>query len=224
MAPAAHLHDTAPRRGLGRHALPLFIVCSVAAHALMLTTWTPSAPQLHNGGGATLTIALSRPAPVPELKSATPAPAVAESTRRTDAARRMSRVSPAQDSAVSDAVEKSEPSPSPASAASLRQAMQIDSDPTLNIAARVNLELARHFHYPAQAVRRGWQGTVTLGFRVSVDGVIENLHIAQSSGYALLDRAALGALGKVHAIALDSGTLRAALDLQLPVIYRLEES
>lgn len=223
MTPAAHPHDTTPRRGPGRHALPLFIVCSVAMHVFMLANWTPSAPQV-SSGGVTLTVALSRPAPVPELKSDAPAPAVAEPPRRKDTARRMSRVSPAQDSAVSDAVEKSEPSPSPAGAASLRQAMEIDSDPTLNIAARVNLELARHFHYPAQAVRRGWQGTVTLGFRVSVDGVIENLHIAQSSGYALLDRAALGALGKVHAIALDSGTLRAALDLQLPVIYRLEES
>ncbi|WP_127476039.1 energy transducer TonB [Sulfurivermis fontis] len=99
-----------------------------------------------------------------------------------------------------------------------------ESDDSAAIAARINLELARHFHYPPQAVRRGWQGIVLLGFRIGIDGDIEAIHIAQSSGHALLDRAALGALSKVHRIALDSGRLRAALDLQLPVVYRLEES
>ncbi|MEW6646276.1 MAG: TonB family protein [Pseudomonadota bacterium] len=97
-------------------------------------------------------------------------------------------------------------------------------DNSAAIAARINLELARHFHYPSQAMRRGWQGIVLLGFRIGIDGDIEAIHIAQSSGHALLDRAALGALSKVHRITLDSGQLRAALDLQLPVVYRLEES
>lgn len=92
------------------------------------------------------------------------------------------------------------------------------------IAASVQLELARHFHYPPLAVRRGWQGQVLLAFRVGVDGAIEAVHVAQSSGHALLDRAALGALGKVHKVALQRGPLRAPLELQLPVIYRLEES
>lgn len=92
------------------------------------------------------------------------------------------------------------------------------------IAAAVQLELARHFHYPPLAARRGWQGQVVLAFRVGVDGAIEAAHVAHSSGHALLDRAALGALGKVHKIALQRTPLRAPLELQLPVIYRLEES
>lgn len=111
------------------------------------------------------------------------------------------------------------PPPQPAVAAA-----RPESDNGAAIAARINLELARHFQYPPQAARRGWQGVVLLGFRIGVDGDIEAIHIAQSSGHALLDRAAVGALSKVHRITLDSGQLRAALDLQLPVIYRLEES
>ncbi len=238
MTPAAHLHDTTPHRGPGRHALPLFIVCSVAVHALMLTTWAPSAPQV-SSGGTTLTVALARPAPEPELKSGASA-ALEETPRRKDTApaprnRKLGSESKFVPPAVG--AESSRRTPTGATAPSAELVSE-SNPPSVEaatnpgpvpmhatvIAARINLELARHFHYPAQAVRRGWQGTVMLGFRVGVNGAIENLHITQSSGYALLDRAALGALDKVHAIALDNGALRTALDLQLPVIYRLEES
>ncbi|QKT02684.1 TonB family protein [Ectothiorhodospiraceae bacterium 2226] len=86
-------------------------------------------------------------------------------------------------------------------------------------------ELARHFRYPPLAQRNGWEGTVVLGFRVSEDGAIEEIVIARTSGHGLLDRAARDALarvGRLHGFAGARGV--GALDLELPVIYRLTES
>lgn len=79
-------------------------------------------------------------------------------------------------------------------------------------------EIARHFTYPQLARKHGWQGEVLLAFRLEADGRIIDAHIARSSGYEILDRAALTALGKVKQI--NSGSNGFAM--QLPVIYRLE--
>lgn len=86
---------------------------------------------------------------------------------------------------------------------------------------RVTLQqaLARHFSYPLLARRRGWQGEVLLAFRLQSDGRIIDARIARSSGYGVLDRAALDALGKVGRI---SAGAEYGFAMQLPVIYRLE--
>jgi protein TonB len=85
--------------------------------------------------------------------------------------------------------------------------------------ARIQLALARHFRYPSMAKRRGWQGEVILAFRLQSDGSIISARIAHSSGYSVLDQAALHALGKVKRL---KHTMQDELDMQLPVIYRLE--
>jgi protein TonB len=45
--------------------------------------------------------------------------------------------------------------------------------------------------YPLLARRRGWQGSVDIGFRLQADGSVGQAQIHRSSGYAALDRAAL---------------------------------
>jgi len=80
--------------------------------------------------------------------------------------------------------------------------------------------LARHFNYPFQARRRGWQGEVTLAFILEADGRVTDIHITSSSGYIMLDRAALKSLeniGRIKQVPLQ------ALSLELPVIYRLQK-
>lgn len=100
------------------------------------------------------------------------------------------------------------------------QEQQAGEEPTEQaLLAEVQLALARHFYYPRMAMRRGWQGEVILAFQLQADGTIVNARIAQSSGYSVLDRAALHALGKVNRI---RNTLRGNRAMQLPVIYRLE--
>ena len=84
----------------------------------------------------------------------------------------------------------------------------------------VKQELAQHFHYPLQAIRRGWQGTVQLAFMVDETGAIHDIQVAQSSGHALLDRAAIQALSRVGPLVQGP---RQSHSLQLPVSYRLVE-
>ncbi|MDD3450380.1 MAG: TonB family protein [Gammaproteobacteria bacterium] len=88
----------------------------------------------------------------------------------------------------------------------------------------IRLRLAGEFRYPALARRRGWEGEVVLAFRVDADGRIGNVRVANSSGFGLLDSAARDALLRVAAVELADGRRPgAALDLTLPVIYRLSE-
>jgi protein TonB len=86
---------------------------------------------------------------------------------------------------------------------------------------QVRDRVARHFVYPRRAIRRGWQGEVVVGFRINAQGLLRDVHLARSSGYALLDHSALETLSKVGRIPLSRPT--DAMDLELPVIYRLVE-
>jgi protein TonB len=93
------------------------------------------------------------------------------------------------------------------------------------IRALLLADLARHFDYPLVARARGWQGTVLLGLRVESDGHLDQVHIENSSGYAVLDRSALNSVNRLgyltEAVAWLNGRSH---DIQLPVIYRLVEN
>jgi TonB family protein len=92
------------------------------------------------------------------------------------------------------------------------------------IRGKLQTDLARYFSYPAIARQRGWQGHVRIGFRIESDGKLSNIYIARSSGYRLLDTSALKALRRVEPLA-DAATLLKGktVDMELPVIYRLEQ-
>lgn len=92
------------------------------------------------------------------------------------------------------------------------------------VRARLEDELARHFHYPFLARRRGWEGKVVLRLRIDGRGRIDSTEIAESSGHGVLDRAALDAVAKVALIPGAAERLGGiGLSLELPVIYRLRE-
>lgn len=82
-----------------------------------------------------------------------------------------------------------------------------------------------YFDYPLFARRQGWQGEVQLAVHVARDGRLTALRLARSSGYPILDAAALESLGKVHRLP-DSATRQLdnrGFDLRVPVVYRLTE-
>jgi protein TonB len=95
-------------------------------------------------------------------------------------------------------------------------------NPEEHYALRVYLEreLARHFHYPLMARRKGWQGEVILSFTLGRSGVIHNARIALGSGYRMLDSAALATLNKIGK--LDHGPQQ-PIRFELPLTYRLQE-
>ena len=89
------------------------------------------------------------------------------------------------------------------------------------VRAQVLSDLARHFYYPALARSRGWQGRVLLAFRVERDGLLHDPRVLHTSGFGILDEAALNSLRQVERI---PGADSAPLDLQIPVVYRLTDA
>lgn len=85
--------------------------------------------------------------------------------------------------------------------------------------------LSRYLLYPKRARRRGWEGDVMVGFNVSSQGFLSNIHLRQTSGYSLLDSAALTAIEKVINIPLSqwNGNFH-PITMVLPVSYRLTNS
>ena len=53
--------------------------------------------------------------------------------------------------------------------------------------------------YPALAIQRGWQGTVLLRFSINEVGSVTKVEVARSSGYPILDAAAVNAVRRWHA-------------------------
>ena len=91
-----------------------------------------------------------------------------------------------------------------------------------SISSILNHELSRYFYYPKIAQRRNWQGQVILSFTILSDGDITKIKINESSGYRVLDNAAMDALDQIEqrnllALALNGHTL----EQTLPITYKL---
>lgn len=82
-----------------------------------------------------------------------------------------------------------------------------------------------YFHYPLFARQQGWQGEVRVAVHIARDGRLSNLRLARTSGFALLDAAALDSLEKIRQLPDATPTLLDAsgVDLNVPVVYRLTE-
>lgn len=85
--------------------------------------------------------------------------------------------------------------------------------------------LSWHLTYPPLARSRGWEGTVLLSLRVESDGALDKIRLERSSGYAVLDNAALNSLKRLdHLVEARGGRRSRHIDMQLPVIYQLTEN
>jgi len=90
------------------------------------------------------------------------------------------------------------------------------------IKALLNNELSKHFYYPKAAQRKNRQGRVLLGFTISPLGGIENIHVNQSSGFTILDNAAIKALKKIDANKDLANELNGdSSEHTLPITYKL---
>lgn len=106
------------------------------------------------------------------------------------------------------------------------------SQGTVETTAQVNFllgeihhQLSQYMHYPTRARRRGWEGSVLIGFNVDRQGFLQNIHLSRTSGYSLLDNAALSAVKKVNHLPVSKwGHYFHPIALQLPVVYRLTNS
>lgn len=88
----------------------------------------------------------------------------------------------------------------------------------------IRTSLMQHLVYPLIARRRGWEGEVILGLHLKANGYISQVRITRSSGYTVLDNAALKSLNKVVRINTAQKLLNGqSMDLDLPVIYQIKE-
>jgi len=85
-------------------------------------------------------------------------------------------------------------------------------------------KLNANFSYPKLAQRKNWQGKVVLSLHVTSLGEISNIQLATSSGYNILDKAAVASLQQVKNLPNISLWFNNGISLQLPVIYKLTES
>jgi len=77
--------------------------------------------------------------------------------------------------------------------------------------------------YPLIARRKGWEGTVVIELRVSGSGWVKEVRIEKSSGHALLDDAALGAVRNWR-IAPNGRPDAATFKFRVPVTFKLTPS
>ena len=91
------------------------------------------------------------------------------------------------------------------------------------VASIIYKELNQYFTYPRLAIKKNWQGKVTLSLRVTSAGKIKNIKLNNSSGYDILDQAAINSLSKVDYLPEISSWLPFDIDLEFPVVYKLIE-
>ena len=76
--------------------------------------------------------------------------------------------------------------------------------------------------YPRVARMRGWQGTAEVNIRIGEGGKVEDIVLARSSGYALLDREALDMVkDSLPLPPPPAGLVSRAFTIRIPVAFRL---
>lgn len=98
------------------------------------------------------------------------------------------------------------------------------SIPMAEIHAQIRTRLAEYFVYPRLAQRRGQEGKVILAFQLLHTGEIHNVRVQRSSGYALLDDAAMHSLTRINRMESLIPSLNGHdIEVELPVTYRLQQ-
>lgn len=78
------------------------------------------------------------------------------------------------------------------------------------------------FEYPSVARRRGWQGRVKVGLFLEEGGDLSRVYLVESSGYAVLDKAAMKNVTSLRNVPAVSQWLDSrGMEVMLPVSYQL---
>jgi protein TonB len=78
--------------------------------------------------------------------------------------------------------------------------------------------LRRFINYPTSARAKGWEGKVSVSFRLGPDGQARDIRVVVSSGFPVLDRSAVAAVRKASPFASPPSR---EVALILPVAYCL---
>ena len=89
----------------------------------------------------------------------------------------------------------------------------------------ISKEIKRYQRYPAQAQRRGWEGTVEVLLKITADGKVTGMTLGKSSGHASLDEEAMDMVRRASPLPQAPPDLRGrALVVSVPIVFRLQNS
>ena len=199
--------------------LPRFLLISMALHLILLAGWTGQArlAAVRHLGQPLLDVALpenGRPPTAATKHVAAPPkiPSDALVATSTSAHATAAAIETASESSDTTNVNLPEQVESNGQDAGFRNQLQ----------GELQTRLSRYLVYPPLARARGWEGRVLLAFNIETDGQLENIRVAQSSGFAVLDDSALNSLYQVGRLAEAVAWLQGRpLTMQIPVIYQL---
>jgi periplasmic protein TonB len=89
------------------------------------------------------------------------------------------------------------------------------------VRARLGEAVETYFYYPPLARRRGWEGEVIVDVRVEGDGRLGAIDVVSSSGYRVLDNAAVESLRRMARLSGMDDLPEAGIVVTLPVRYLL---
>lgn len=96
-------------------------------------------------------------------------------------------------------------------------------EPIERYALAVAREIGRDQHFPPEALRQGWNGSVRVRVLVGADGRLGDVSVAQSSGHLVLDEEAIAKVMRAPALPAVPEDLRGlAFSVDVPVRFRLE--
>ncbi len=90
----------------------------------------------------------------------------------------------------------------------------------------ISKEIKRYQKYPAQALRRGWEGTAEVLLQIAADGKVTGITLGKSSGQTSLDEEALAMVRRASSpLPQAPPDLRGrALVVSVPIVFRLQNS
>jgi periplasmic protein TonB len=83
----------------------------------------------------------------------------------------------------------------------------------------VSREVMKHMRYPKTAIRRKWEGRTVVEMRVSADGTVTQVFVAESSGRKTLDDAAIAMVERSLPLPKPPNGVRT---VKVPVVFRLQ--
>jgi len=199
--------------------LPRFLLISMALHLILLAGWTGQArlAAVRHLGQPLLDVALpenGRPLTAATKHVVAPPKIPSDALVATSASAHATAaaIETASESSDTTNVNLPEQVESNGQDAGFRNQLQ----------GELQTRLSRYLVYPPLARARGWEGRVLLAFNIETDGQLENIRVAQSSGFAVLDDSALNSLYQVGRLAEAVAWLQGRpLTMQIPVIYQL---
>lgn len=220
------------------HNIKWFLGLSIAVHTAALVSWPPSEDKPgHTGQPLLLAVknrsgAAVQPQQVPAdpqppsttdqtlaRQPAEPPPADAETPAQQQPVKHLAARQPVDPPAPAQPQAQNNTS-RPArttQAASSPTREQLDQ----HLRSSVMDLITRQLTYPAIARRKGWQGVARLELHIEPDGQVSGLHIDASSGYAVLDEAALQSLQLANIPGAAQWLHGNAVDIIVPVEFRL---